>query len=112
MRSAEYAQKLTEAQLLEKVVALAEAKGWKVHHCRPARTERGWRTPITGHAGFPDLVLARDGWVIFAELKSESGRLTKQQREWIDQLANPDAPTHAVEVWRPTDWPEIEEALA
>lgn len=111
MKSTEYAQKLTEAQLQEKVIALAKAKGWLVMHSRPARTEKGWRTPIAGDAGFPDLVLARDGRVLFAELKSESGRLTRQQREWLDALGAGQY-AKSVHVWRPSDWPEIEGTLA
>lgn len=116
MKSAEYAQKLTEAQLQEKIIALAKAKGWMVHHARPARTEKGWRTPITGDVGFPDLVLARNGQIILAELKSVSGRLTRQQEEWLDHLRHPTKGNvetdRIVTVWRPSDWSTIEEVLA
>ena len=36
---------------------------------------------MQGDTGFPDLVIARDGQVIFAELKSAKGRLVAQTRE-------------------------------
>ncbi len=34
---------------------------WRIAHFRPAKTEKGWRTPMTGDVGFPDLVIARWG---------------------------------------------------
>lgn len=110
MKSTDYATRLTEAQFQEKVVALAKAKGWLVHH------DRGdYRQCIAGDPGFPDLVLARGGVVIFAELKSETGRLSDAQRKWLDELpaySEPGcAPSHHVRVWRPSDWPSIEELL-
>ena len=96
--------------LTDKVIALAHACGWLVYHQRPARTGRGWRTAIQGDAGFPDLVLARDqvtidpnyrGRLIVAELKTEQGKLTQAQLEWIQALGL----THSIEtyVWRPSD---------
>jgi hypothetical protein len=107
--------KLTDAQLQEMVIDLAKLRGWKVHHTRPARTEKGWRTPISGHVGFPDLVLARGGQILILELKSESGRLTRQQQEWLDHLTHPTkgaAETdRIVAVFRPSQWSNIEELL-
>ncbi len=50
-------------------------------------------------AGFPDCVFAwRSGRVVYAELKSEKGRLTPDQRRWLDYLALSGAPVY---VWRP-----------
>lgn len=110
MKSAEYAQKLTEAQLQEKVVTLARARGWKIHH------DRRQDLSIAGDVGFPDLVLARKGQIIFVELKSESGRLTRQQEEWLDHLRHPTKgnveTNRIVTVWRPSDWSTIEEVLS
>lgn len=105
---------MTEAQLQDRVVDLAKARGWRVAHFRPARTKDGsWRTPVQGDKGFPDIVLARDGRVIFAELKSETGRLGEGQAEWLQNLEDgPDAHDHVlVRLWRPSDWPEITEVL-
>ena len=120
---------MTEAELMAAVIDLARLLGWRVHHCRPARTGQGWRTPITGHAGFPDLVLARRGVVIFAELKSERGKVSPDQREWLQALsgdtrvaATRRGPERVravgvvdprVFVWRPADWTNgtIEETL-
>jgi hypothetical protein len=54
---------------------LAVIYGWLHVHFRPAKTERGWRTPGSGEllAGWPDLTLVhvRKRRLIFAELKRE-----------------------------------------
>ena len=114
----------TEAEFQRLVVEAAQLHGWHVAHFRPARTQSGgWATPMQGDKGFPDLVMARGGRVIFAELKSEKGRLTDEQRSWMGALtgrpeyswntwqvteprANPEA-----YVWRPSDFEEIREVL-
>ena len=51
-------------------------------------------------AGFPDLVLVRKGRLLFVELKSEIGKVSPQQRKWLDDLDKA-AETY---VWRPEDW--------
>ncbi len=103
------AKAMTERELLDAVVACARTYGWLAYHGRPARTQKGWVTAIQGDAGFPDLVLARDGVVIFVELKREGGKLTVEQGEWQDALqpsgmhAITARLVHAV-VWLPSDW--------
>lgn len=93
-----------ETQLLNAIIEMATTRGWLVHHCRPARMESGkYATPIQGHVGFPDLVLAREGRVIFAELKSSTGRVTAGQKDWLAVLTRVDAPVEAY-VWYPKDW--------
>ena len=98
------------------VIELARRLGWKVAHFRVAQNARGdWRTPVAADgAGFPDLVLARAGCILFVELKTDRGRLTPNQEAWRDvlELAAFEAPAVlAVYVWRPRDWPEIEVEL-
>lgn len=58
-----------------------------------------WKTPTQGTSGFPDITLARDGRVIFAELKTQTGRTTEAQRAWLAAVGGI--------VWRPEDWPAI-----
>jgi hypothetical protein len=96
---------MSEDDLQQRVIDTAEANGWRVVHHRAAKTARGWRTAVQGHAGFPDVVLARDGVVIVAELKSRRGRTSPDQDLWLEALG-----THA-RLWRPQDWPAIEREL-
>ena len=109
------AQSMSEDQLLDAVIELAEWLGWLVDHPRPARTKAGWATPLRGHPGRPDLLLAHpSGRVITAELKSEKGRLSEHQTAWDEALRRAaqraamtsGSPTIAFAhyVWRPADW--------
>jgi hypothetical protein len=102
-----------EAELQEAVIETARLFGWKVAHFRPARTERGWRTPVAADgAGFPDLILARAGRpLLCVELKSAAGRISAEQAEWLRTLEQ--AQGSDVRLWRPNDWlsGEIEKAL-
>ena len=94
----------TEAEFQSAIVEYAQARGWLVHAQRPARSDKGWRTPIQGDPGFPDLVLARAGVVVIAELKSETGTVTSDQIRWGQALES--------YLWHPSDWPMIERMLA
>lgn len=98
---------LTEAAFQQRVIDLAKLRGWRVAHFRPARTQRGnWVTPMAGHPGFPDLVIAKPGHLVIAELKTERGQLGPGQAEWLDALGE-----HG-RLWRPSDWDEIQGVLA
>lgn len=75
--------------------------GWRVAHFRPARTERGWRTPVAADgAGFPDLVLVRER-LVFAELKAGRGKLRPEQVEWRDRLLGSGCEWH---LWDEEAW--------
>lgn len=91
---------MTENELQDAILDLAKLLKLKVHHCRPARTKDGWKTPVAGDKGFPDLVIAGPGGVVFAELKSVTGRVTPEQAEWADLLDL----TVPCFVWRPGHW--------
>lgn len=101
--TAALARHISEDDLLNSIVQLARLQGWLVHHCRPARTGKGWATPIQGDRGFPDLVLAHHltGRLLFAELKAQDGRTTPQQRAWLNAVAAGRAERYE---WRPSDW--------
>lgn len=101
----ELRKRMTEAEFTETVIQLAKFHGWLVVHFRPARTEQGWRTPLSGHKGFPDLVLARDQVVLITELKTEKGKVTKEQERWGEAIGE------TYRLWRPSDLDEIKEAL-
>lgn len=107
---------MTEREFQDQVIKLATLFGWRVHHVRPARVRvRGkdvYRTPVQGHKGFPDLVLARRGRVIFAELKAGRGKLDEEQIRWRDAMSGGQAAEYAGwKLWRPEDWADIERIL-
>lgn len=96
------AKHITEDDLLSNVTHAARIHGFLVHHCRAARTADGWRTPVQGNRGFPDLVLAKPGRLILAELKAQRGRLSAEQVVWRGVLDL--VPAVEVYEWRPVDW--------
>lgn len=101
----ELLKRMTEAEFQQKVIDYAHWNHWLVAHFRPAQTGKGWRTPMQGDPGFLDLVLARRGVVIFAELKREGKDPTPAQVRWISAIGA------KARVWRPSDWPTIQEEL-
>lgn len=104
------APRILERDFQEQVIHFAQLNGWRVAHFRPARTEKGWRTPVQANGqGFPDLVLTRRDRLVFAELKSDTGTVTREQAAWLDALAATGAETH---VWSPDDWPAVAATLA
>jgi hypothetical protein len=50
--------------------------------------------------GFPDDVIV-GRYVMFRELKTQRGKLTQPQAEWVADLASTGAD---VKIWRPSDW--------
>lgn len=96
---------MTEDEFKKRVIQTAVTYRWRVHHSRPARTSKGYRTALQGHKGLPDLVLARNGVVLLVELKSDTGKPTADQRTWL-AAAGPHG-----RLWRPADWPEVLETL-
>lgn len=99
----------SEAEFLSQIVEVAQLHGWLAHHTRPAWSSKGYRTPIQGDPGFPDLVLVRPPLIIMVEVKSERGRLSPAQQRWIAAL---EVCTSAdFRIWRPSDWDRIVETL-
>lgn len=105
----------TEREFQKCVIDLAHANGFRVAHFRPARTAKGWRTACQADAkGFPDLVIVGHGRLIFAELKSEKGKTSPEQREWLYAIMSCMQAGSGVEfyTWRPSDWPDIKRTLS
>ena len=96
---------ISEADFLGQVIDLAHLCGWRVQHVRPAWSNKGWRTPIQGDPGFPDLVLVKQPRVIIAELKSDKGSVDHEQRAWLTELAG--CPGVESYVWKPRIWDDI-----
>lgn len=96
----------TEALFLDQVCTIARLQGWLVFHPTPHRVgSAAWRTD---GKGFPDLCLAhRDRGVVFAELKTDVGRLSKEQNDW-GLAIDPHCEYH---IWRPNDLEAIAKRL-
>lgn len=73
---------MSEAELRKRVVALAQALGWRVFSLPISRPRR----PVKDASGYPDLTLAREGQVLWLELKTEDGALSPAQRAWLQAL--------------------------
>ncbi len=101
---------MTEEQLQNAIVEFAERSGWVVTFTpdwmkrlafasmrKSPRANRKWPK-----AGTPDLIMAGNGRLVIAELKSHTGKLGPGQDEWLEALRQVDG----VEVflWKPTDW--------
>ena len=90
---------MTEKQWMELVIRLATYCRWQTMHVYDSRrSEPGW----------PDLVLCRAPELIFAELKTDQGRVTAAQQDWLDRLA---ACGQEVHVWRPRDFHAVQKRL-
>jgi hypothetical protein len=90
----------SERDLTGYVRDVAKALGWRRYHTWLSRNSA---------SGFPDEVLIRPPRLIFAELKSEKGKLSAEQEAWLDDLRG--VPGVEVYCWRPEDMDEIAEAL-
>lgn len=74
---------ITERDLGVYLRDVARAFGWRRYHT--------WISKNSA-AGFPDEVLVRPPRLIFAELKSDRGRLSPDQQAWLEDLREiPDA---------------------
>src|SRR5262245_13387842 len=102
-------RKLTESEFTTQIIEYAALHGWLITHFRPARSVRGWRTPLQGNPGFPDLVLCRGDRIIFAELKVGYNQPTEGQAQWLRRLS--ECAGIEVAIWRPADWSQIEATL-
>ncbi len=92
---------MSESDFQTTVIDLCRLMHLRVAHFRPARTAKGWVTPVAGDgAGFPDLVIAGPGGVLFRELKQQKGALSGQQAVWLDALKSAGADAG---IWRPSE---------
>lgn len=102
---------MKEIDLQRGVVQTARVLGYRHVHFRPAKTEQGWRTPVSGDGkGFPDLILVRPGRTIFVELKGDRGVVGADQWEWGAAIVAAGSEWY---LWTPALWlsGEIERVL-
>jgi len=98
-----YYREQSERQFQAFVIARAKNNGWKYYHPPDNR-------PVNGKVqqgivkGFPDLTLVKGSRLVFAELKTETGRVAPEQKEWLSML---EAAGAEVYVWRPSMWKEV-----
>lgn len=99
--------RMLEEDLKRAVLDLCKTLGLMTLHIRPARRgvasedqPQQWETPVEGDGkGYPDLTIV-GGWVMFRELKSDTGRVRADQQRWLDKL---EAAGADVGVWTPED---------
>ena len=92
--------RVSEKALQQRIIDTATALKWKFYHTADSRRS----VP-----GFPDLCLVRPPRLLFVELKSDKGRLTLEQQQWLDLLSK--VPGVETCVWRPKDLPDAIEYL-
>jgi hypothetical protein len=112
-----WAATVSEAAFQTGVIRLARSLNYEIYHhttaggkCRQCGTRSSGGRIVTSK-GFPDLVIARTDppRLIYAELKSQKGRIAPEQREWQERL---EANGQEFYIWRPSDWPDIERILS
>jgi hypothetical protein len=86
---------MSEAQFQQRIIDYCELRGLLVFHDNDSRKNR---------AGFPDLVIVGAHGVIYAELKTDTGKLRPDQETWL--LALRKAGANAV-LWRPSMWDHV-----
>ncbi len=95
-----------ETILQQNTIELFRRLGWLVYHTHNSRNSE---------PGMLDLILVKAPRIIFAEIKSQKGKLTKSklnkhgrlmpgQEDWFEQLQG--CPVESY-IWRPSDWENI-----
>lgn len=92
---------MSEADFQDWVVRIAKMCNWSVHHVSPHQVRPGVFRSDT--PGWPDLTLVRKNELIFAELKTDAGRVSDHQKHWLNLLTEV-AETY---VWRPMNMVSI-----
>lgn len=91
---------IREAEYMRQVIEYAHLMRWKTYH--------PW-TSIHSAAGWPDLACLRNNVLAMLEIKSDRGKVTRAQQEWIDALGRVEiVQSHIV---RPADWRFVQELL-
>ena len=117
----------SESEFQRHVLALARQFGWGISQGSWQRVQEEaaqygvtpppmdglayhTRYSLGSDAGWPDLVLVRraDRRLLFAELKTDRGRVSARQSAVIELLRHVGAEVY---LWRPADLPEIGEIL-
>lgn len=92
-------RQVSEREFMDTITAYAKLRRWEWYHTFNSMHSR---------KGFPDLVLVRDGRLVFAEVKRQTGSVSDEQQYWIDLLTAAGAEAY---VWRPSDWEQVKAVL-
>lgn len=98
---------ITESTFQKWVQKLMTQQGWLWYHAADNIPRGGWKANIK--PGFPDLVAVRRGRLLIAELKTQTGKITDPQDDWLTALRTTGAEVH---IWRPGDQQKIREILS
>jgi len=82
---------VSEKQLQSRMLAMSRLYGWRVAHFHDSRRQvkPGMFVGDVAAKGFPDMALVHaDFGFACLELKKELGRLTEDQRGWLDDLSS------------------------
>lgn len=92
---------MSEKEWQQLVTEIAQVNGWRVFHTYDSRRS---------NPGWPDVVAVRRGRLVAAELKTETGKVTAEQAEWLEALGG----VLGVEVfvWRPRDVAAVDRVFA
>ncbi|MDD5510877.1 MAG: VRR-NUC domain-containing protein [Dehalococcoidales bacterium] len=99
---------MTEKEFATAVEDLLNLYSWTWCHYRPAKTDKGWRTPLSGHKGMPDYIAVKGKRLLMFELKSDTGKVSPEQQGWLDALGKTKVEVYC---WRPDQFNEIVEIL-
>jgi len=99
----------SEREFQREVIKIAKSLGWYAYHALPGQGRNKHLTLFIGKRGFPDLVLCRPPRLLFVELKSETGKLSNDQQEWLEALCACGVEVH---VWRPSDLERVTTILS
>jgi len=104
----------SEAAFQQRVIKLLQDNGWKVLATGAARIRKGGKdtyvTPYRADGkGFPDCFAVHpSGKMLSLELKSNQGKASPEQVEWLLVLSKCGVITHVV---TPDNWPQIQKTI-
>lgn len=90
---------MSEEQFQQRILDYCQLRGLLVFHDHDSRRN---------NPGFPDLVIVGQHGVVFAELKTDTGKLRPDQETWLTALHHAGA---IAVIWRPSMWEQVRTRL-
>ena len=98
---------VSESDWQKIVIKIAVRNDWKWYH-PPNNLPNKYGNIQNIVAGYPDLTLVKDKRLLFVELKTDKGRVSKEQKEWQEVLKKAGCECY---IWRPKDLIEVQKIL-